>query len=198
MIVLADRAARAHPARGFTLVELMVVVALTALLVALAAPSLQALVQRNAVSGHVNAFVGSLRLARAQALQRGLPVKMCRSADAESAASLRCASGIDWSGGWIVFIDRNDNGIVNPDDGDVVLRVQGALSGSGGVNSSGGSTVVFRFRPTGLLGSGATQMTFDAVGRPSGPRRRVCISLQGRTRVIAESDVQCDGSQGEL
>lgn len=107
-------------ARGFTLIELMVAVAILAVLAALAAPSFNEAILSNRLASYVNTFAASARLARSEAGKRGATVVMCRSADGAS-----CASTGGWQQGWILWRDANDNAAV---DADEIIQKQQALA----------------------------------------------------------------------
>lgn len=80
--------------------ELMVAVAIIAILATLAAPSFNDAILSNKLTGYANSFVSSAQLARSEAIKRGRTVKLCASADGAA-----CASG-GWEQGWIVqFVD---------------------------------------------------------------------------------------------
>jgi type IV fimbrial biogenesis protein FimT len=183
-----------NASRGFTLVEMLVTIAIVAMLTVLGLPSLRGTLERNAVSGQVNTFIGSLRYARSEAIKRGLSIKMCRAVNAESAGTPACATGSGnaspgWATGWIVFIDRNDNGTV--DATDILLRAQEEITSSGGI-VAGAATIVFIFRPNGMLASsGAGQFTFKSKSLDATQERRVCVSIQGRARIAADATVAC-------
>lgn len=86
---------------GFTLVELMITVALIAILAALAAPSFNDAILSNKLTGYSNSFVSSAQLARSEAIKRNTRVKLCISADGAV-----CAASGGWQQGWIVqFVD---------------------------------------------------------------------------------------------
>ena len=107
---------------GFTLIEMMVVVALVAILVAIATPSFVGLMQSNRVSAEVNSFVGDLQFARSEAIKQGAPVSVCASSD-----GLNCLGANTWQSGWIVFLDLDGSGTVTT--GDQVLRKRPAWVG---------------------------------------------------------------------
>ncbi|QNA88522.1 prepilin-type N-terminal cleavage/methylation domain-containing protein [Massilia sp. Dwa41.01b] len=101
---------------GFTLVELLVVVAVAATLLAVALPDLRALVQSTQLRAASNDLFDAIGLARAQAIARNERI----------ALRPRDPAGLDWAQGWTVFADRDDNGV--PGAGDDILAVHGALA----------------------------------------------------------------------
>lgn len=181
--------------RGFTLIETMVTISIAVVLMTLAVPAMRNLIERNAVAGHVNSFVGAANLARSEAIKRGVSVVLCRSENAETNAKPTCKdSGTGWETGWIVFVDRTAGATPqmnwNASDSDVLLRVQGAISDTGGIEQNSFRKLVFR--PTGLMSSGASQFTFNSKSMASNQQRRVCITVPGRTRLINNSVDLCD------
>ena len=78
-----------HSTNGFTLIELMVTISIMVILVTMAVPSLQALIERNAVAGQVDSLVSSLITARSEAIKRNTIVVMCRSNNPEMLQRLR-------------------------------------------------------------------------------------------------------------
>ena len=66
---------------GFTLTELLAVIAIASILAALAAPSFRDMVRDNRVTAATNTFIAHLALARSEAITRRTTVALCRSAD---------------------------------------------------------------------------------------------------------------------
>ncbi len=113
---------------GFTLVELMITIAIIGVLAVIAAPGFFQFVQSQRATSAANDFVASLNLARNEAIKRGIPVAVCASNDAQ-ATPPSCSGGDNWEDGWIVFTDDGpNNGIF--DGGEDLLRVGRELPGA--------------------------------------------------------------------
>ncbi|HEV7813644.1 MAG TPA: Tfp pilus assembly protein FimT/FimU [Janthinobacterium sp.] len=92
--------------RGFTLTELMVVLAIAAILAGVALPSFRELIERQRLRTTANDLFAAIDLTRSQAITRGRRVTMM-PAD---------PGGSDWSKGWLVFVDKNGNRKADPDE----------------------------------------------------------------------------------
>ena len=166
----------ARRTRGFTLVELMVVVAVLAVMATLAGPA----VKDMAVTARLNAdsgrLIASAQWARSEAIKRNLPVTLCASTDGQT-----CATGGGaqvWSSGWLV-------GFTPPGGSWTVLQVEGAAASGHRLEATGaGSAALYSlvFQPTGV---GATVATVTMCrNQPAGnlQQRRVTVSATGRTQ----------------
>lgn len=185
-----------HKPHGFTLIELMVVLAIVAILTTLAAPSFKRLIQSITISGGVNTFLSDMRYARSESIRRGGGVVMCRS-DAPEDANPTCGSGSGpddngWISGWIIF-HAVDNDSVQA-SAQTLLRVQSAITAIDSIKETGGASTQFRFTATGrflklnpvpTLRFGSDAM-FDAARQ-----RTVCVNLGGYARIAGDGLAQC-------
>jgi type II secretion system protein H len=80
---------------GFTLLELMVVIAIAGILAAIAAPSFQELIHRNSVAAQAGQLAKGLRFARSEAIKRSAPVRVV------------AVDPADWGRGWRVVADTD-------------------------------------------------------------------------------------------
>lgn len=160
---------------GFTLLELMITLAVAAVLATAAAPGLRAFVQNNRAAAQTNELIAALTLARSEAMTRGQFASVCASLDGAS-----CSAGNSWETGWLVFEDRTaPAGAL--DAGDVVLRAYSALEGG---TALAGSASAVSYRPDGFLNA-AVPETFDlTIPHCTGDQgRRITIGLPGRASV---------------
>lgn len=164
-------------AAGFTLVELMIALAVLAILMMIAAPSFEMVRNSSRLAAQANELVSAIQLARSEAVRRGQRVVMCRSENGNACAG----AGGNWAG-WLVFADANGNGSV--DAGEELLRV-GDVRAPVTVAATDGSIV---FRPDGFAREGnllaaATIAVCVATTRPADNRRLVTIRSGSRVAV---------------
>lgn len=126
---------------GFTIVEMMIAIALIAIIAALALPSLSQFFARNDLIGSTNELITGISQARAEAVSRSTTVTLCPSNDGAG-----CDNG-EWENGWIVFADNNNNGALNAGE-DIVAVSSGA--GTNSINIAGFDAGL-SFNATGIL-----------------------------------------------
>jgi type IV fimbrial biogenesis protein FimT len=99
--------------RGFTVIELMIVLVIMGVLLSVGAPSFVELIRRNRVVAEVNNLRASLSTARSEALaQRGF-VTVCPSNDGAA-----CLGGAEWNTGFMAFVDFDGDGVLDAPDAD--------------------------------------------------------------------------------
>jgi len=111
----------ALPLAGFTLVELMIALALVGILLATAAPNWRAILATAELRDRSEALMRALSTARSEAIKRGMRVDLCPSAD-----RLRCASSVTWEAGWLTF--ANDGNAAQPASDAAILNREGAAA----------------------------------------------------------------------
>ena len=104
---------------GFTIIELIITVALLSVMLAIAVPGFTNFFQNNNLATTSNRFVSSIALTRNEAISRNTTVVMCNI----NASNNACDTNGLWETGWVVWVDLdNDNVIENPNDaGDVEI-----------------------------------------------------------------------------
>jgi len=164
--------------RAFTLVELVVGLAVLAVLGAIALPSYARFVAEQQLLGEARRLSEAVMLARSEAVKRNAHVVICASTPAQP-----CGTASHWHEGWTVFVD--ENGDANPDPGEQVIGREGAAAV--GVTEVGNNPVkrYFRFDWLGRarLVNGALQMGTVDVCRPGLRGYHVVLANSGRTRI---------------
>ncbi|WP_433851149.1 GspH/FimT family pseudopilin [Stenotrophomonas nitritireducens] len=160
---------------GFTLIELMVTVAVLAIIATIAVPAMQGLIAANRLSAASTELVTALQLARSEAIRRNAPVTVCASDDGTN-----CENSTDW-GRWIVT--GTDNATGNAE----VIR-DSSVTGDMQV---AGPAAGIRFRPTGLLDAQAAVTLCLPVSNPPSNQRVVTMMVGGG---VATSKQSGDGA----
>jgi type IV fimbrial biogenesis protein FimT len=164
--------------RGFTLMELMVSITVLGILLAVAVPSFLEIVRNNRLVSQNNEFIGSLNLARSEALKRSGSVSVCASADQAT-----CSGSTDWTTGWIVFNDVTGNGTF--DGADELLQVADAAPAEFTMNAT---RSFVRFASTGMAPSGIENFELFRSGCTGLHARRINVNMVGR---VSTTTVAC-------
>lgn len=162
--------------RAFTLYELIITLALVAVLATIALPSFAALAARHRQSTEINALFHAFHQARKEAIMRRRVVSLCPSLDGQ-----RCARTRDWSTGWLLFYDPAGTGWAGAG---IVSRHSVTDSIQLSANRQ-----IFTSRGTRKRATNGTIVFCDRRGRT--PPKALVISYTGRPRV---AEKRPDGS----
>ena len=103
---------------GFTLLELLVAIAVSTILLTIGIPSFMSMIAQNQRVSHTADVYNAFNFARAEAIARNQPVVMCKSSNQSS-----CNAAATWADGWLIYANA-DNSInsFDPANGDQLLR----------------------------------------------------------------------------
>ncbi len=165
---------------GFSLVEQVATLAVAAILIAMAVPSMARLVSRTATRGVEDALFDAAHLARHHAVMQAASVLLC-----PSRGGLACDDDGRWRDGWIVaaHVDRDGR----PDHA-VLARGTPPLDHVVVLGSRGRPQV--RFRPDGSAAGSNITLLACPRREADGTARRVVISNAGRIREAAANAEQ--------
>jgi type IV fimbrial biogenesis protein FimT len=167
---------------GATLLELMVVLAVSAILLGIGVPSFVGLANSSRLTSATNELVSSLHLARSEAIKRNSRVVLCTSTMGTS-----CAASGSWQQGWLVFHDVNNNVVL--DAGETMILARHAHQAGLLLTGNTHVTKYISYSPSGAakLISGAFQagtLTLCNESAVSGAARQVIVSSTGRPRAV--------------
>lgn len=175
----------ARRAAGFTLAELVVALAIAALLAGLAVPACHDWVADYQVRNHAQRLAGTMEIARSEAAKRGHRVNVCKSPDRRA-----CTTAGGWESGYVVHADVDRDGEV--DGGTAPLRVEGPAAD--GITIRGNRPVAdyvsYTDSGTARLVRGGLQMGTFTVCMSGRPALDVVLAHSGRVR-IRKSGVRC-------
>lgn len=173
---------------GFTLLELMITVAIAAILLTVAVPGFQTTIANNRLVTQTNSLVTDINIARSEAVKRGTGVVLCSSADPNAAAPACLGAGNAWTSGWIVFVDNDNNGAFGA--GDTLIKVSQASGGTATILTAGDlNTFTYNGDGTSAIANNADFVICDNRGEAFG--RQVQIRSTGRPRLIGSPANDC-------
>lgn len=130
---------------GFTLIELIVTLAVVSILLVTGIPMLNQMTASNRLVTQINNIAGSLAVARSESIKRGGSITLCGSTDGGT-----CDTS-NWESGWIVFSDANNNAVLDSAT-EAMLKIVGPFTGGSTLRlSQSDSASIIRYRSDGSL-----------------------------------------------
>lgn len=175
-----DRVRARDRQRGFTLTELIVTMAIAAILLTVGVPSFRDMILNNRIVTQTNELIAALNLTRSEAIKRGVRVVVCRAAGSGCATD----STSVWEAGWIIFADSNSNGVRDTDE--PIIRVRESVGGTITIRTGGNFSRWVAYQPDGVS-RGNTNFANDTFrvcdSRGVDHARFVAVNIVGRPRV---------------
>lgn len=168
--------------QGITLIELLVAMSILTILLAVGVPSFSQFTANSRLESYANTLFSHMSLARSEAVKRNARVVVCKSSDNST-----CAGSGDWSQGWIVFVDLNNDASVAGDE--QIITTMPALAAGYSFTGNANISSYISYDNQGipkLIGGGFQAGTFTlcpATPAPSGNGRSVILSSSGRLRI---------------
>jgi len=156
---------------GFTLIELMVTIAIASIVATIGIPSFNSTITSSRLTTRTNDFVAALHFARSEAVKRNQNVVVNKT-------------GAQWQDGWQVFVDVDNSNAFNA--GDEQLKVYGALSNAFTLNDEGDGYI--SYNSTGATGA-ETQFILCAKATPEAyTSKLIVINAVGRNSIADDTD----------
>lgn len=168
---------------GFTLIELMVTLAIATIIMTAAVPGMNTMIRNNSLATHTNLLVTDINLARSESIKRGVRVVLCRSANPDATTPTCSGSAYTWTTGWLVFADANGN--ASFDSGDTLLRIGKAFSSAITIKTNSTSNNNLQYNPNGTTNEGGGTAIFALCDeRNEAYGRQIQVDPRGRPRLI--------------
>ncbi|SIS41512.1 type IV fimbrial biogenesis protein FimT [Thalassolituus maritimus] len=168
--------------KGFTLLELLVVVAISGILLGVGLPAMGALIERNQFEAEVSALHRAVALSRSMAVYRGEAVSLCPLDNLGNCSD-------QWSNSLSIFADTDRSGSL--DENEVIIKVLPALSGDSSnlIRDFNRSSAVMFYPSGSAFGRNGTMK----VCLRSTPNLSATIIISGSGRIRMGKDQDDDG-----
>ena len=168
--------------RGLSLIELMVALAIFALVIGFGVPSYRDWIAARELANHAEYLAETLNQARSEAVKRQVRVNVCKSSDGK-----QCATSGTWSDGWIMFADDNRDGSIEAPES--LIRHEAAPGNQITVTANRPLDSYVSYTNFGYarLLNGALQMGTFEVCKPGQKAIDVVLANSGRVRLSRTS-----------
>jgi type IV fimbrial biogenesis protein FimT len=171
---------------GFTLIELMVTIAVLAILLGIAVPSFNDVALGSKLGSYANNLVASTNVARSEAIKRNTTVVLCVSANGTS-----CAATGGWEQGWIAACKTTDNIACDGSGSNWLVFQRQPAASSGFKITANPALTTLDFTASGVDTTPATLTICRATPTVGTQQRQVQISATGRASVAKTTSSTC-------
>jgi type IV fimbrial biogenesis protein FimT len=173
--------------RGFTVIELIVTVALVAILLTFGVPSFSSTIEQNKLSTQVNDLISTLQYARSESVKTGKRITVCKSNN--GTACVNAAAG--YESGWIVFVDNApSDGALSA--GELLLKVHDPLDSNLTLRGNNRFVNFISYLPDGGIANADPNTDPDhfvlCKANDTAKSRAVFVITSGRARVAKDSN----------
>lgn len=172
---------------GFTIIELLIVVTIVGVLSAIAAPSLRTMIITNQVRTTTSDLLNDIAVARSESAKRSQRVVMCASTD------MNTCSGSAWAGGWISFVDANNNLQRDTSDGsEPLIRVKEPIPTAVKVVTNPTTLANIGFRSFGIIDAAKTFTVCPSTIGTGIVGRSITMNTMGRVQTVNATTSVCE------
>jgi type IV fimbrial biogenesis protein FimT len=178
--------------QGFTLIDILIAFSLVLLVFSYGVPGVSNFIKNSRVTSLTNRLATDINYARSEAVNHAKTVIICRSDDANTTSPTCSGTTNNWTTGWLIFVDRNDNSSFD-DSNDLLLRATRGALGSISVKSNDTANTILRFKADGAIETLGNKAAFTICDdRGEGYGNQLQISPSGRPRLITPVPETCD------
>ncbi|OHX18976.1 GspH/FimT family pseudopilin [Chromobacterium sphagni] len=175
---------------GFTLLELLIVMALLAVVLALAVPAYQSTIATNSILSESNNLYGDILFIRNEAIKRGQVVLLCPSSNGNS-CNTSVSNNTNWATGWLALVAANNS---CGDSTGTILRQQKAFTSGDSASYSNAGNTTLCFNRMGYVPSGNVGMvSFNTPGNIAANRRCVVLAAVGHPQILSSGQTDTTG-----
>ena len=169
---------------GFTAIEMMVTVAIMAILASIEIPSFTLIIEHWRVNDATNAMTDTLYLARAEAIKRGGNIGIQKIPKTAPGCKL-ANTNEEWGCGWFIFEDSNSDGKWQATE--TKIQTVTTPTNINVIHKSGGTSIkVDRYGMMSGLNAKGFIFAPEPAGISSPATQGICMSSGGRIKVIKE------------
>lgn len=164
-----------HKQQGVTIFELMITLAIVAIVLTTVAPGIQSILIQNRIIAEINELSGVLQYARHNAIDQQANTVLCPTDDFTTCSN-------DWDDAKMVFMDLDGN--VERGANEDILVASSVISDVNDMSGPNGAVVFF---PSGAVSQAATLMLCHRDENDE-YARALLVSLQGRVKTSSDDD----------